>query len=486
MKRKTILLFLLLIATVFTVSLKNQGQIFSASTNGNIKSSNIASTVEYNRLFSLENKHQFKIVMTQDEWDGLSEDMIQYNNQYHSLKTGAYRKADVYYSDDFGEQFIGEVAIRTKGNTTRVIPEDNSGLHRFHFKLKFNNTFDLEKDSTEYYERDNRKFAELQELNFKWNFSADNTCIREVFSYNLLNEVGVDTSNAALTTVVFEVDGQAYDYGVYSIIEPIDTNFLTKRFGQKSDSGDLYKCLWQHYGPATLEPITDSNKIGIKNWETNYRPTYDLKTNKSENDNKDLLDFIEKLNTLEGEDIYEYLEENFDVDSFLKYQAMGVLLGMPDDYWAMGNNYFLYFNNHGKITFIPYDYDNCLGAGWDGDPGWTYDGIANADIYEWKNLNSAFLNQTVNHPLVEKIMSVQKYRDKYKKYLETFIDPSNNYFTYDRFNDLFDEMYSIYKDDIDNVMNEGGEMTLNNELWYFETKINSVKTQLEEVDSNAQ
>ena len=131
----------------------------------------------------------------------------------------------------------------------------------------------------------------------------------------------------------------------------------------------------------------------------------------------DLAAFIDNINSLSGEEFAAYIKETFEVDRFLRYLAMNVLLGNMDSYRGMGNNYYLYFNNLGKIDFIPYDYDSSLGGGWSGNPVWTHEGVATADIYVWHNLASDFLEQKTSRPLSDRILAIDEYRKQYEYYL---------------------------------------------------------------------
>lgn len=435
--------------------------------------------VSYEVLFDNSKLHQIKLVVTEEEWDGLSGDMLDYASKDGSMRTGNYRKADLIYTDENGEVMLGEVGFRTKGNTSRTLPEDENGLHRFHFKLKFNETFAMTEGTSEFEARDNRTFGGLEELNFKANNGSDSSYIREIFSYDLLNAFGVITARASMAELTIIIDGVEQDYGIVTYTEPVDKDFLTKRFGKEYNDGNLYKCLWQNYGPATLMPLERVSAVGIKDWEKNYRPAYDLKTNKKEKNFDDLKDFIEQINALEGEEFKAYLDSHMEVDRFIKAQALDVLLGHIDGYRSMGNNYYLYFHENGKAEWIPYDYDNILGAGWDGAPNWSYEGIATADIYEWKNLNAVMYDPDTTHPLTDKLLQEEEYRSKYEEYLLTLINPDNNYFTYDRFLALYEQLYALYGDKVDNVMYEGDTWSLSNEEWYFHTKIRSVSEQLE-------
>ena len=106
---------------------------------------------------------------------------------------------------------------------------------------------------------------------------------------------------------------------------------------------------------AIGEEITDPEFFG-DSWNE-YRPAYDLKTKDDE-----FLLAEDKLNDLiellTGNPTQAQLEAAIDIPSLLKAQAVNVFLGMWDDYWRNGNNYYLFFDEIGeKWFFVPYDYD---------------------------------------------------------------------------------------------------------------------------------
>ena len=431
---------------------------------------------DFYRFFRDDTVKTLTISITDEEWQGMVQDMASMAIIDDRMRTGNYRKADLTYEDKDGKVTLENVGIRTKGNTTRILPQDNEGYHRAHFKIKFNETFDMEADSEAFKELAGRSFMSLDAVILKANLWNDPSFVHEKYAYDLLEEAGAKVPKISMTRLVLKIGDKTVDYGVYSMIEPVDNNFLEKRYD--NDKGNLYKCLWQNFGAATLEQITQRGTVGIKDWTENYRPAYDLKTNKANPDHSPLLTFIDELNSLEGEALKAYLEENFEVDSFLKYMAMNMLLGMPDDYWAMGNNYYLYFDPQGKIEFIPYDYDQCLGSGWDGSHPRGHVGIATANILTWNNTVELLTGQPSSRPLVDKILSIDQYKQQYLTYLKEYASEENNLFSYSRFLHLFDTVEALYGPFMENDTQESSNMTLTNEQWYFETKLKSVASQL--------
>lgn len=457
----------------------------------------------YELLFTHGNLHEIEIVITQEEWDGLIQDMKDYARTDRSGKglTGNYRKATFIYKGPAGDAMIEEVGFRTKGHYTRPIPEDDFGnFHRAHFRVRFNEVFDQEQGTEEYEARRDRRFAGLRTMELRLNLQDirwDNSQIRELYSYDLMNKAGVYTSRTGSARLTITIDGEKRYFGIYTIIETIDQSFLTKRYGRANNDGNLYKCLWGDSGPATLEPIDEKftanlifpeeRAIGVKDWKTHYRPTYDLKTNEDVADHTELLDFIDNINRLSGAELKDYLDANFEVDRFLRHQAMNMLIGKWDDYWAMGNNYYLYFNSDGKIEFIPNDYDMALGGGF-----MLFD-TASVGIYEWGNRCRQFLQLVApripktwlddyadyHSPLVEKIFEIDEYRAKYEQYLQDFISPSNRLFIYSEYERKFNLLYSLYSPYLDNDMDEGEEM-INDERTreYFRKRTQSIIEQL--------
>jgi hypothetical protein len=298
--------------------------------------------------------------------------------------------------------------------------------------------------------------------------------------------------------LTINIDGTKHYFGIYTLIEPVDREFLIKRYGNAGSYGDLYKCLFGDSGPATLQPFDelvfptsgygDKRIVGIKDWQNHYRPTYDLKTNKDVADYTKLLSFIDNIDKLSGDELKDYLDTHFEIDRFLRYQAMNMLVGKWDDYWGMGNNYYLYFNNKGKIEFITCDYDMALGGGFQ-----LFD-TSSVGIYGWGHHSKQFLQDRFpsipkpwldqvfscyHSPLVEKIFEIDEYRAKYEQYLKEFITPSNKLFVYSDYKQRYELLHSLYSPYLDNDADEGQVMSNDDETReYFYTKTKSIIDQL--------
>ncbi|HRE88770.1 MAG TPA: CotH kinase family protein, partial [Myxococcota bacterium] len=399
----------------------------------------VAGGAAFEALFRTDVVQRVTLRVTEAEWDALIAHMLEYAAIDGNMRTNRYFRADFVHEGQAGDTTIEEVGFRTRGNTTREVPEADGVFQRAHFKVKFDALFDLTPGTPEYDIRDERRFAGLKELSFKWGREKDPSQIRELFAYELFRAVGVPVPRVVPVDLTFQIGERIVHYGLYLGIENVDKPFLGKRFGSDND-GDLYKCLWLNEGPATLTPITNRQAVGVKDWTRNYRPAYDLQTNEETSSHADLYALIDNLDTLDDAALTDWLETRFDVEHFLRALAVNVLVGMPDDYWAMGNNYYLYFGA-GKTRFIPWDYDHGLGGGWGGEPAWDHEQIADSDPFVWKNLNRA-LGVNVDHPLVERLLRIPTYRARYAVLLDAILD--SGHFSPEAWRALFDRQAPLY------------------------------------------
>lgn len=435
---------------------------------------------DFERFFDDTKSKSITIEITSNEWNQLDNLMLDYYHKFNHFRTDQYARADMIYEDDLGKVIIPNVGFRTRGNTSRGrIQNQDGSLNIRNFKISFKETFNMDTLQAQ----SNRTVFHLEEIDLKISKNDeepyyDPTYLTEKYSLDLMKSFGVYAAYTTLVKLYIKIGPNTHFYGLYTAFEPIDEMFLQRRLNQDGASGNLYKALWQQYGPASLQPITNQKAIGIKDTEIDYRPAYDIKTNKKTNTGSDLKNWVNDLNTKSGSSFKTFIEQTFEVDMFIKMLAINVLLGNPDDYRAMGNNYFLYHNiTTNKWMMIPYDYDHGMGQGWRGEQvfsNWTI----GFDIYTWGNLNKALLNQNSHpHPLSDKILSIPEYQIKYESYLSELIDPNQNYFNFETFNLLFQQQKGLYDHSLSSAMNNM-RFDLRNVSWYMNQKINDINSQL--------
>jgi hypothetical protein len=123
--------------------------------------------------------HEFIIEITQEEWEGMSQDMLDYAEKFpiepfyqgdgREFRTDNYRKADFIYRGSDGTEYkLAQVGVRTRGNESRRLPYQNGRYYKSHFKVKFDEIFDMPANDPATIARSKRRFAGLKVLNFKW------------------------------------------------------------------------------------------------------------------------------------------------------------------------------------------------------------------------------------------------------------------------------------------------------------------------------
>lgn len=329
--------------------------------------------------------------------------------------TTQYVMASITFTKDGETTVVDSVGLRLKGNTSRRRPEGRSGeihvrnntdWHHAHFGVNLR----------KYVDDDAHTIQGIRKLHLKW-FKDDPAYVREIFCYELFKRAGVWTAardNYCRLWIHVEGDSQEAYYGVYELLEPIDKRYLKDRkdrFG--SSNGYLWKC--RNAAAGLNNPDGDI-------WyddDSDDRHAYTLETQTEEFDSArvQLIDFMNKLNSLNDNDFYTWIQEVTDIDLLLKTYAVNVAVGMWDDYWNNANNYYIYFNAKGvsgyKFFFIPYDYDNTLGTSLRCG---VQDDAGRQNPLNWGNDNNR---------LIARILKYNDFKDKYVAYLKELIDAKN-------------------------------------------------------------
>lgn len=360
---------------------------------------------------------EITIQITEDEWNRL---LKRYDEYEHNVD---YFHADFVYKKGNEITTISDGGLRLRGNTSRRRPEGNKGelhksknpdWHHCHFGINFR----------KYHKDDDHTINGIRKINLKW-FKDDPTYVRELYCYDLFRRYGIWTAaNDVYCRVWLKVgnDNAAY-MGVYEMIEPVDDEFIKRRLEGKFENKDgfLWKCGHVNAGSADLNGTDGSWSVDLDNG-VNY--TYEFKGDEEDYEKAriQLEDFILKLVGKGEESFYKWIKEVCDVEFLLKTYAVNVVVGMCDDYWNNGNNFYLYFNTTDKLDyeffFIPYDYDNTLGTSWQigvmNDPG-------RQDPYNWGNTGL----------LMERLMKFDEFRNIYKDALQELVASDKGLFHVD-------------------------------------------------------
>ena len=359
---------------------------------------------------------EIRVSVSEDEWNRLLDEYDK--NEY----TKEYIHCDISYKKEDEETIIYDAGIRLRGNTSRRRPEEGSKTHvtngadwqHCHFGVNLKK-FNKKNDDIPV-----KDVKGISKFNLKW-FKDDATYVREMFCYDLFRRAGIWTAaHDVYCRLWIHVEGDsnpAY-YGVYEMIEPYDDKYLEKRehlFG--TSDGHLWKCSHDKiHGAADLSNpyanmAEDNNKDDFTYELKEYAKTSSFEIAKAQ-----LEDFMLKLNGkahgTPGDSFYKWIKEVCDVDLLMRTYAVNVAVGMWDDLWNNGNNYYLYFTTSDKFDYkvylIPYDYDNTLGT------SNAYDS-AKQDPYKWGNKGV----------LINRMMEYEEFRKIYRDELKRLVDPQN-------------------------------------------------------------
>ena len=174
--------------------------------------------------------------------------------------------------------------------------------------------------------------------------SLINTCLAlQVFA-----SAGIPASRCSFATV--SVNGK--DLGLYIHVEELKRPFLERHFA--SADGNLYE--------GTVSDFTPE-----------FRGTIEKKTNEDEDDWSDVEAVVAALQD-PSEAGLAALGEVVDLDRFLTFWAVEVLVGHWDGYAGNRNNYQFYREPSGRFVFIPWGVDQAFHLQEDPNP---FDGISN-------------------------------------------------------------------------------------------------------------
>lgn len=362
---------------------------------------------------------------------------------------------------------IKNVGIKPKGNSSLKAVTENDDSDRYSFKIKFD----------EYVE--GQTWMGLDKLALNNNYS-DATSMKEYLSYDIMNYIGV----AAPLVSYANISVNDKSWGFYLAVEVLDASYLERT---KNGEGELYKPDSEKMDgakmgnvqgerpsdPAKAESSTSSSSsekqassnsssaneqksekdmqappnfggnqkqgggggmqaddatalIYTDEKESSYSSIFDnAETKTAESDHKRVIEAIKNLNS--GTDLEKYV----DVDATLRYLAAHTAVVNLDSYSSnMGHNYYLYENN-GKISTLPWDYNMAFG------------GFQSRDASSVVNfpIDTPVSGVTMEErPMISKLLEVPEYLSKYHEYLQQIAD---NYFTNEKFEEKVNEINTL-------------------------------------------
>ena len=286
-----------------------------------------------------------------------------------------------------------------------------------------------------------KRLAGQARINLKSMYN-DPSQMREALAWHMFGRAAIPSPRHTYAKLAFD----ATYFGLFAVIEQVDKRFLKDHFGA-NHQGNLYKAYCGDVGCATLEHRTgpDGDDSGRQYFVPGSDDhAYRLKTNGHDpkaSSYDDLARFIKVINGVglpggterfDTDAFRESVDAIMDTRTFLRWASVNVLLGSWDNYFKTPANYYLYnsgqpgaagdFMHAPYFTFIPWDYDNCLGISYNGTQ-WQY-----TDILDWsKDSRSQRHDHGSTHiPLVRNLLRNREYLQYYLDYLEYLIDTEFN------------------------------------------------------------
>ncbi|MBO4871696.1 MAG: CotH kinase family protein [Muribaculaceae bacterium] len=359
----------------------------------------------YDYVWNYQTLPEIHIDVTVDEWDKL----LDYYDADRLTKE--YISVDVTYITGNDTTIITDVGLRMRGNSSRRRPEGVTGEHHMTGYTVWHPTgFGL--NFRKYHKDEQHTLQGIRKINLRY-FYHDPTYVRELFCYRLLSDFGVWTApRDTYCRLWIHVLGDTWPayYGVYTMVEPFDEEYLKDRedlFG--SSDGYLWKC---GKGEASLTNVSDQN-IGIDKDELPY--VLKTRINEFTRAKEQFMDLVNHINTPSDEDFAEWISTVCDVPFLLRSYAVVVAVGSWDDYWNTSNNYYLYFTTTNpsqyKFFFIPYDLDNTLGSS---RHAYGIIDSGRQDPLHW--------GRDEHNPLIARILKIAPYRQLYIDYLKQLVN----------------------------------------------------------------
>jgi hypothetical protein len=259
---------------------------------------------------------EVSIVMAEDDWDALRhtarspEVVIPVCGSVPPESPYEYVPATV----TVGGVTLENVGVRAKGFFGSVNPVRRS------LKIKFD----------EFVE--GQTLGETKRLTLN-NNNQDYTRMRTCLALRVFQKAGLPASDCGFAHVA--VNGK--DLGVYSSVEPIKKPFLRKHFAD--DEGNLYEAQLGDFLPELIN-------------------SFERKTNDATADDRSDLEAAMMALEADDADLLNELGAVIDLDAFLGFWAMEILLAHWDSYTGNMNNYYIYNDpTTGKFTFIPWGPD---------------------------------------------------------------------------------------------------------------------------------
>ncbi|MFI5379122.1 MAG: CotH kinase family protein [Tepidisphaerales bacterium] len=279
---------------------------------------------------------------------------------------------------------LKDVGFRQRGNSSYNWGV-NSGFKR-PFKVSFKHFVDGQKlhGLTGFYLNNN---------------AYDPSFLRETIGYEAFRAMGVPAPRTTFALVYLTIDGRLdHEYlGLYTLIEELDSKaFLKEHFD--SAKGLMLKP-WSIHGLPYLG----------EQWDA-YESYYNSRTEPTPKTARRTIDFIKLVNYADDETFRKEIADYLDVDEFLRWMTVEVVLSNLDTIFYTGHNFYLYLNHEDdRFAFLPWDLNL------------AFAGFTSAAPVEPSLHLSLIRPHTGEAKIIDRILAMPRYRELYLKHVREFL-----------------------------------------------------------------
>ncbi len=234
-----------------------------------------------------------------------------------------------------GDSVLRDVGLRYKGNGSY---SPYAGLHR-NLKVK-----------TDLFEgRDD--WEGIETINFNAG-GRDSSRMRETLAFAIFRAAGVAAPRTAYAEMRFSVEGthESATGGLFTVVENVNRRFL--RWALPPGDGLLFK------------PERMQGGVGYygENWSS-YIPIWRPEREATPEEQRRVIEFARLVNQPSVPLFRERIAEFVDVDQFLRFLAVNVLLVNRDSFLGGRHNYYIYLDPVDNLfRFLPWDLDLSFGS----------------------------------------------------------------------------------------------------------------------------
>ncbi len=167
------------------------------------------------------------------------------------------------------------------------------------------------------------------------NSLQDKAYVRQCLSYQIFARAGIPAPQCNFAHVL--INGE--DYGIFVNLEPMKKSFILEKFG--SPLGNLYEIGGESFESWALPRFA----AGLEGWKDDSLA--------------DIKAVIEAIKNDKTEEL-ESLSQLVNMDQFIRYWAMEVIMTHWDGMTLGTNNSYIYFDKDGKMNVLPWGTDQIL------------------------------------------------------------------------------------------------------------------------------